>query len=184
MIKLTCFFCYLKFLYSKTNLVISSHLCSIMPGRINFMVSTTREGKIIILHIISPQKKIYISYHDREWKPHSLALPKLFPVFHNASSALQHHDRWKSVPCIQTKVHSITMFLLFSASTKREWPSSRWWSSDSRQVSHLSVYLISTAKVRVLVNTTTFITKTVAKPSKAKNNLWLLCYFGDSISFS
>lgn len=60
MIKLTCFFCYLKFLYSKTNLVISSHLCSIMPGRINFMVSTTREGKIIILHIISPQKKIYI----------------------------------------------------------------------------------------------------------------------------
>ena len=51
-------------------------------------------------------------------------------------------------------------------------------------ISHLSVYLISTAKVRVLVNTTTFITKIFAKPSKAKNNLWLLCYFGDSISFS
>lgn len=81
MIKLACFFCYLKFLYSKTNLEISSHLCSIMPGRINFMVSTTREGKIIILHIISPQKKIYISYHDREWKPHSLALPKLSQSF-------------------------------------------------------------------------------------------------------
>ena len=42
----------------------------------------------------------------------------------------------------------------------------------------------TTAKVRVLVNTTTFITKIVAKPSKAKNNLWLLYYFGDSISLS
>ena len=57
MIKLACFFCYLKFLYTKTNLVISSHLCSIVPGRINFMVSTTREGKIIILHIIHPRRK-------------------------------------------------------------------------------------------------------------------------------